>query len=169
AVLGRGQIAVWVGLLTLVPLALLMLSAAGPGHDSRPRRGRYPVANPSTTRYSASRYTSLGNWHADQQGPRRGLVDAAGACHPGGGRQLRLRHPEARPRALRGPAAVDRRDAVPGAAPARAPRPHRGALGGPGQRPAAQVLPHHAERPEAARGGAPAMAGGGRDAPGHLV
>ena len=38
-----------------------------------------------------------------------------------------------------------------------------------GERPAAQVLPDHAAGPGAARRGAPAVAGGGRDAAGHLA
>ena len=85
------------------------------------------------------------------------------------GDYLRLRDPQARERAVRRAAAVDRRDALPGAAPARAAGPHRGQVGHLGDGPEAQVLPHHGAGPRATRRAAPAVAGGGRGAAQHLA
>src|SRR5690349_21120154 len=64
---------------------------------------------------------------------------------------------------------MDRRDALPRAPPARAPRPRRSAMGGRDERASPQILPDHPPGPLAARGGAPAVASGGRRAPGRLA
>src|SRR5688572_31323350 len=50
--------------------------------------------------------------HAHRQGPGGGFGDAARARAAGGGRKLRLRHPQAGAHALRGRVRVDRRDAL---------------------------------------------------------
>ena len=111
--------------------------------------------------YKASTY-------GPRQGPRRRLGHAARARHPRRRGQLRLRHHQARQRAVGRPPAVDRRHALPGAAPAGAPGARRGEVGRVRDRPPAQVLPHHEGRARAARGPARTVAGGGRHAARHL-
>src|SRR5690606_1457096 len=104
-----------------------------------------------------------------QQGSGGGVVDAAGAGHPRGGRQLRVRDPAAGARAVGRAARVDRRHAVPGAAPPGAVGAGGVTLGEGRLGPPAQVLPAHRLGARAARRRAPAVGDGRRDAPSRLV
>src|SRR5690606_3181829 len=125
--------------------------------------------------YSAPGYLRKGGrcppveLHGHQQGPRRRFVDAPRARHPRHRRELRLRHPEAGPRAFGRAARMDRRHALPGAAPPGAARLHRGPLAGSRRRSPAQVLQPHRPRAAATRRGAPPVAGRGRHPEERLV
>src|SRR3954467_15671576 len=114
-----------------------------------------------TAMYKASKY-------GDDEGPGRGLGDAARARHPCRRRQLRLRDHQTGGGAVRGAPEVDRRHALSRAAPARAPGSRRREGVRVRDRPPAQVLPDHERGPGAACGAAAAVAGRGCDAAGHL-
>src|SRR3712207_3164356 len=107
--------------------------------------------------------------HGDQQGLDSRFLDPDRPGDPGRRGQLRLRHPQASSGAVRRAYGVDGRDALPRSASARAARPRRSAVGSCGEWPPSQVLPDHVPRPGSARRGTQAVAGGGRDAAGHLA
>src|SRR6266568_1638522 len=92
----------------------------------------------------------------------------ARARHPCRRRQLRLRHHQASGRVVRRAPAVDRRDALSRAAPARASGSCRGEVVRVRKRPQAQVLPDHSRRPGAAGRAAAAMASRRQYPSGHL-
>ena len=79
-------------------------------------------------------------------------------------RELRLRDPQAGQRAVRRAAGVDRRPALPAAAPPGAARPRRVGLADPARGTPPQVLPHHRPGPGRARRAAPPVGRGRRRA-----
>src|SRR5437879_4246263 len=97
--------------------------------------------------------------YGTREGLGRRLRHAAGAGQPGRGGQLWLCNHQAGDGIVGGPFAVDRRHALPCAAPAGAARSCRGQVGSVRKRPQAQVLPHHQRGPGAARIPAAAVAG----------
>src|SRR5688500_14552526 len=94
---------------------------------------------------------------AHRQGPGRGLGHAARARDPGRGRELRLRHPEAGPGALRRRARMDRRDALPTPPPAPPARVRDDRMADAARGPSSQVLRHHRRREGRAGGTATAV------------
>src|SRR4029453_4347008 len=123
------------------------------------------IAIPRTTMHCSPR---VRRHIAYCQRPCCGLGDAARAGNPRRRRELRLRNPQAGQRTVGRSAGVDRRSALPAAAPLGAPWSRRVGLGGPSRGPPAQVLPHHRPRPGRARRAAPPMGHGRRCPAGRL-
>ena len=118
------------------------------------RRTTCDVELPCASMHGTS---SRGGGHAHRQGPRRRLGDTARARDPGRGRELRLRHPQAGARALRGRARVDRRDALPAAPSPRAARVRDDGVANATGRASPQVLRDHRRGTSGTRGPAAAV------------
>src|SRR5690606_29627252 len=89
--------------------------------------------------------------------------------HPRRERQLRLRHPPARPPTVRRTHRVDRRHALSRPPPPRTPRPRGGSMADRGNRATPEILPDHPAGTGAARPGTRAVADGELHPRGHLA
>src|SRR5688572_21534065 len=112
-----------VGLISVAMTTSVDDASSGPGWVSEHKRFTFTIDIHRTAMYNSARY-------GPEQGPGCRFRDAARARHPCRRRQLRLRHHQARHRVVRRPPAMDRRHALPRAAPARAPGSRRRQVGG---------------------------------------